>query len=1097
MSLIPRSIRLAPQDSYTMKHQTNLVGEVVYNTDNTTLVVFDGKKAGGHPLLKADLSNASVQYKSVFTGTTPPEDVEYGTIWFNSHNGNLYVYTQTATTGIWVQPSSPSFGSLNRDIGPDASTLDGNTLASNVTASSLTSVGTLTGLTVASTIHGDITGNAGTVTNGIYTTGHYNDPSWITGLAGSKVVGPVSSVTNGVYTTDTGTVTNNMLAGNISPSKLATNYFTLNGVQVPLGGRINTADLVGQNLSMTSAPTFNGLYVTGSIHTGNLVVSGAIVGLPTASEGTLGVVRVDGTSIVISGGVISANYTLPTASTDTLGGVKVDGTTITINDGVISGQSMYQLPPATNYSLGGVKVDGITINIDPSGTISGANTYTLPIAKSYQVGYAADLSSSSVTIRNVGNVDTVPIYPPGGAGFSLSLPGSSDSYFQIDPASKLRYTGTTWTVETWFKVPYSFQSSYSNIWSSPVQYIQLATAWSGTAGWTWYDTQTGGGGITTSAADIGDDQWHHIAIVRNGSSLKMYGDGVLKASKTTTESVIDFGQSGYSRIGSGTNNAPDNYFTGVIYGFRISKVARYTAAFTPSATYTSDSNTLLMVFAASPVYSTLGGIVPDGTSLTVNEYTGVASAPPPAVFTSTQIAIGLDSGQYYQSPYTVAIGGYAGNYQQGQLAVAIGNGAAQASQAPNATAVGAMAGFSGQGSEAVSLGFMAGYTTQGYASIAVGSNAGYSSQSSYSIAIGYQAGNTIQSNNSIAIGYVAGNSSQNAYAVAIGDNAGYMVQGTGAVAVGQAAGNYLQGAGGVAIGNSAGNSQQQSSAVAIGPSAGQTSQSGGSVAIGASTAGTNQSYNAVAIGTNAAYNTQSSDAVAIGNNAGYNTQSTGSIAIGSSAGYFLQNSNSVAIGVGAGAYLQGSSAVSIGYQAGYNSQGKGAIAIGTAAGYDNQAAHSIVINAGDNQLNAANPGFYVYPVRQDTTSNTAAVYFNTTTNELTYSVAFAPSVSTITSSGTITPVGYNGGSQYNVTALSQATTITPPSGAAVDGQPLTIRIKDNGTGRALTWNTAAGGYRIIGVTLPTTTVANKTLYVRCIYNATDNYWDVLNVNQQA
>lgn len=48
-------------------------------------------------------------------------------------------------------------------------------------------------------------GNAGTVTNGVYTTGSYSDPAWITALSGSKISGGISgnagSVTNGVYTT--------------------------------------------------------------------------------------------------------------------------------------------------------------------------------------------------------------------------------------------------------------------------------------------------------------------------------------------------------------------------------------------------------------------------------------------------------------------------------------------------------------------------------------------------------------------------------------------------------------------------------------------------------------------------------------------------------------------------------------------------------------------------------------------------------------------------------------------------------------------------------------------------------------------------------
>ena len=45
---------------------------------------------------------------------------------------------------------------------------------------------------------------------------------------------------------------------------------------------------------------------------------------------------INGTSILGSGNITTPTYTLPTASTSTLGGVKVDGSTITITNGVIS-----------------------------------------------------------------------------------------------------------------------------------------------------------------------------------------------------------------------------------------------------------------------------------------------------------------------------------------------------------------------------------------------------------------------------------------------------------------------------------------------------------------------------------------------------------------------------------------------------------------------------------------------------------------------------------------------------------------------------------------------------------------------------------------
>jgi len=45
------------------------------------------------------------------------------------------------------------------------------------------------------TLNQNTTGNAGTVTNGVYTTGSYSDPTWITSLAGSKISGTIDGGT--------------------------------------------------------------------------------------------------------------------------------------------------------------------------------------------------------------------------------------------------------------------------------------------------------------------------------------------------------------------------------------------------------------------------------------------------------------------------------------------------------------------------------------------------------------------------------------------------------------------------------------------------------------------------------------------------------------------------------------------------------------------------------------------------------------------------------------------------------------------------------------------------------------------------------------
>lgn len=85
---------------------------------------------------------------------------------------------------------------------------------------------------------------------------------------------------------------------------------------------------------------------------------------------------------------------------------------------------------------------------------------------------------------------------------------------------------------------------------------------------------------------------------------------------------------------------------------------------------------------------------------------------------------------------------------------------------------------------------------------------------------------------------------------------------------------------------------------------------------------------------------------------------------------------------------------------------------------------------------------------------------------------------------------------YKITALASSAAFTAPtsfSHTIEESRGIIIRIKDNGTARALTWDAI---YRPIGVTLPTTTVPGKTLYIGMFYNLTDTQWDVVGVNQE-
>jgi hypothetical protein len=103
-----------------------------------------------------------------------------------------------------------------------------------------------------------------------------------------------------------------------------------------------------------------------------------------------------------------------------------------------------------------------------------------------------------------------------------------------------------------------------------------------------------------------------------------------------------------------------------------------------------------------------------------------------------------------------------------------------------------------------------------------------------------------------------------------------------------------------------------------------------------------------------------------------------------------------------------------------------------------------------------------------------------------------PRVQTVASAATVTPTNLN--DLVTITAQAAGLTLANPTGSFVEGQALMIRIKDNGTARAITWDT---NYRAIGITLPTTTVLSKTTYIGLIYNSTDGKWDAIGVTTQA
>ena len=201
-----------------------------------------------------------------------------------------------------------------------------------------------------------------------------------------------------------------------------------------------------------------------------------------------------------------------------------------------------------------------------------------------------------------------------------------------------------------------------------------------------------------------------------------------------------------------------------------------------------------------------------------------------------------------------------------------------------------------------------------------------------------------------------------------------------------------------------------------------------------------QEGNSVAIGHNAAYSNQGDGSIAIGLRAGQTSQGTYSIALGYQAGYTGQGPNSIAIGYKSGYELTGEQNITIGYQAGSTDSNGGTgniyigntnyISSGTASneivignGVTGHGSNTMVLGSlntssiepsqnvstdlgstlykykdayiGQNlynggtiyssSINTGNTGFYVNRL-QENNSNDKVVTYNTTSNELNYSL---------------------------------------------------------------------------------------------------------------
>jgi hypothetical protein len=135
-----------------------------------------------------------------------------------------------------------------------------------------------------------------------------------------NIAGNAATVTNGVYTTDTGTVTNTMLAGSIANNKLANSSITINSTAVSLGGTITGVVTTGDTGTVTNT-MLAGSIANNKLTNSSITVNGTSIAL--GASGTVTAAADTLTSSTLASGVTASSLT----SVGTLNGLTINSTT--------------------------------------------------------------------------------------------------------------------------------------------------------------------------------------------------------------------------------------------------------------------------------------------------------------------------------------------------------------------------------------------------------------------------------------------------------------------------------------------------------------------------------------------------------------------------------------------------------------------------------------------------------------------------------------------------------------------------------------------------------------------------------------------------
>jgi hypothetical protein len=227
-----------------------------------------------------------------------------------------------------------------------------------------------------------------------------------------------------------------------------------------------------------------------------------------------------------------------------------------------------------------------------------------------------DSSSAALSISRFGSStqgSVTPFTVASGSSYNTATNGGSSSfsgggeYLKSAASAGLSFNGD-FTIECWVKTSTISLDPYGRrVWSfgSGLDTSILDLGFYNGSSITSNACLSAGslGAIITGTIAVADGNWHHVAVTRSGSSIKLFVDGVQSGSTYTSSATFSAGSANGMYISS--IGGVGGYLVGNISSLRVVKgTAVYTSAFTPpTSPLTAISGTsLLLNFTNAGMY---------------------------------------------------------------------------------------------------------------------------------------------------------------------------------------------------------------------------------------------------------------------------------------------------------------------------------------------------------------------------------------------------------------------------------------------------------------------------------------------------------------